>query len=302
MAPDANDPKDLLRGALARDRIHGGYLLSGAGDPPRDAAEWFARALVCSASDPSHRPCGTCPACGKSHAEVVHPALDAKGKSGPCFRHVGEHADLYWLELAPDATRISVTQVRELQRALQFASSEGGRRVAVIDDAEWLNASSQNGLLKLIEEPPPGTTILLVARSASALLPTIRSRCIRVAFPSEAALPLRGEAAPEEVAELAERLDGIERLGLPQLLTWAEDYRGARAVAAANVERLLATGQGWLRERTADRAAEGERDLTPLLDAFRELTHCRRDLTQRNANPQMIAERGLFAIRGALSR
>ncbi len=302
MAPDANDPKDLLRGALARDRIHGGYLLSGAGDAPRSTAEWFARALVCDADDPADRPCVVCPACVKSHAEVEHPVLDAKKDTKTPFRYIGEHPDLYWLELAPDATRVSIHQVRGLQRALHFASSEGGRRVAVIADAGWLNHSAQNALLKIVEEPPPGTTILLAARSASALLPTIRSRCIRVAYPSEEVMPLRGDEAPEEVQALVTRFDGIEELGLPQLLEWAEDYRGARAVAAAKVEKLLDTGRGWLRERTAAQAAERGRDVGPLLDAFHELTRCQRDLAQRNANPQMIAERSLFAVRGAVSR
>jgi DNA polymerase-3 subunit delta' len=238
----------------------------------------------------------------KSHADVDQPTLDAKGKSGPSFRHIGEHADLFWVELAPDSTRVSITQVRDLQRALHFASTEGGRRVAVVADAEWLNAQAQNALLKLVEEPPEATSVILVSRSASALLPTIRSRCVRVAFPSEEALQLRGDDAPEDVAEITARFDGIARLGLPELLVWAEEYRGARAVAAANVEKLLATGHGWLRERTAALAAERGRDVAPLLEAFRELTRCRRDLTQRNANPQMIAERGLFAVRGAVSR
>jgi len=302
MAPAQNDPKNLLRGALARDRIHGGYLVSGAGEAPRVTAAWFARALVCQADDPDHRPCGACAACVKSHAEVEHPALDAKGKSGPCYRHIGEHADLFWVELAPDSTRVSITQIRELQRALQFTSSEGGRRVAVVADAEWLNTQAQNALLKLVEEPPAGTSVLLVARSASTLLTTIRSRCVRVIFPSEEVLQLRGDDAPEEIAELATRFDDIGQLGLPALLEWAEEYRGARAVAAAKVEKLLATGQGWLRERTADEVAERGRDVSPLVDAFRELTRCRRDLASRNANPQMVAERGLFAVRGALSR
>ncbi len=305
MAPEPHDrgsQKALLRGALARDRIHGGYLLSGAGDAPRRAAEWFARALVCRAADPSDRPCGACAACLKSHADVDQPVLDAKKGTKTPFRYVGEHPDLHWLERAPDATRVSIHQVRELQRALSFASSEGGRRVAVIADAEWLNTEAQNGLLKLIEEPPDGTSILLVARSATTLLPTIRSRCVRVAWPAEEATALRGEAAAEDVAALTARFDTIDRLGLPELLAWAEEYRGARAVAAANVEKLLTCGHGWLRERTTAQAAERGRDVRPLLDAFRELTRCRRDLSQRNANPQMIAERSLFAVRGALSR
>lgn len=302
MLPSHDDPKALLRGALARDRIHGGYLMSGAGEAPRQAAEWFARALVCRADDPLDRPCLACASCRKSHAEVAHPVLDASKETKTPFRYIGEHPDLYWLELAPDATRVSINQVRGLQRALHFTSNEGGRRVAVIADAEWLNANAQNALLKLVEEPPPGLTMLLAARSASALLPTIRSRCMRVSYPAEESLPLRGPDAPEDVAELAERFDGIERLGLPELLGWAEEYRGARAVAAAQVEKLLTAGQGWLRERTAAQVHERGRDVAPLVDAFRELTRCHRDLTSRNANPQMIAERSLFAVRGASSR
>lgn len=302
MGPAENDPKDLLRGALVRDRIHGGYLVSGAGEAPRQTAEWFARALVCQADDPGHRPCLSCTACRKSHADVEQPVLDASKDTRTPFRYVGEHPDLYWLELAPDATRVSINQVRGLQRALHFASNEGGRRVAVIADAEWLNASAQNALLKLVEEPPPGLTMVLAARSASVLLPTIRSRCIRVTYPAEEAQPLRGPDAPEEIAELVTRFDGIGQLGLPDLIGWAEEYRGARAVAAANVEKLLSTGQGWLRERTTAEVRDRGRDVASLVDAFRELTRCQRDLTSRNANPQMIAERGLFAMRGALSR
>lgn len=301
MAPGANDPKDTLRGALARNRIHSGYLLSGAGDVPRATAEWFARALACRHDDGSDRPCEQCPACLKSRPAEDPPALDTSSKNGLRYRHIGEHPDLFWIERAPDSTRVRIEQVRELQNALRLGSNEGGRRAAVIADAEWLNVEAQNALLRLVEEPPDGTTILLVARSASVILPTIRSRCIRVAYPSEVAVALRGEDTPEEVLSLVQRFDDMTRLGLPQLLEWAEEYRGARAVAASHVDQLLDIGGRWLRERTGELAREPGRDVRPLLDAFKELTRCQRDLNQRNANPQMIAERGLFAVRSALS-
>lgn len=302
MDPARNDPKDLLRGALARNRIHSGYLISGAGDAPRATAEWFARALACNAGPPADRPCEACPACLKSRPEETPPELDVKSKHGLRHRHVGEHPDLLWTERAPDSTRVRIEQVRALQKALRLGANEGGRRVAVIADAEWLNLEAQNALLRLVEEPPAGTSVLLVARRATVILPTIRSRCVRVTYPSEEATALRGDDAPEEVRVLAERFDDIGRLGMPGLLDWAEEYRGARAVAASQVEVLLATGSAWLRERTSVLAREPGRDLRPLLDAFKELTRCRRDLGARNANPQMVAERGLFAVRGALQR
>ena len=302
MTSGPTDPKDLLRRALERERIHSGYLLSGAGDTPRETAEWFARALACQAGDPTLRPCDGCTACFKSRPEESPPTLDTSGKSGLRYRHIGEHPDLFWVERPGDSTRVKIEQVRALQNAMRLGSNEGGRRVAVIADAEWLNVEAQNALLKLVEEPPEGTSVLLVARSAQTVLPTIRSRCIRVAYPSEVEAPLRGDDAPEDVAELAARLDGIERLGLPELLEWAEEYRGARAVAASKVDVLLATAGGWLRERTGSRVRESGQDVKPLLDAFKEITQCQRDLATRNANPQMVAERGLFAVRGALSR
>jgi DNA polymerase-3 subunit delta' len=49
--------------------------------------------------------------------------------------------------------------------------------VAIVDDAERLSAEAQNAFLKTLEEPPPGTTLVLVADVAEKLLPTVRSRC-----------------------------------------------------------------------------------------------------------------------------
>jgi hypothetical protein len=59
-------------------------------------------------------------------------------------------------------------------------------------------------------------------------------------------------------------------------------------------------GSGWLRARVRRAAAEG-RPARAELDAFRTLGRCRKDLDQRNANPQMVAERALFAVREAIA-
>jgi hypothetical protein len=300
MPPAPDSPATLLENSLASGRIHSAYLISGAGPRPRETALAFARGIACTASEGVRRPCEACPACRRSRPADEPVEIDGSGKSGPLYRHIGEHADLYWVERGAEDTRVRIDQVRAVQGALRLGTNEGGRRAAVIADAEWLNHAAQNALLRLLEEPPERTTLILVSRSPAILLATIRSRCLRVAFPAEEPLPLRGPEAEETTGDLVARLDGIARLGLPELLDWAEEYRGPRAIAAAQVETLLAVGSQWLRERITEAARAGRRDLRGELDAFDVLGACRRDLVQRNAQPQMVAERGLFAVRGAV--
>ena len=69
----------------------------------------------------------------------------------------------------------------------------------------------------------------------------------------------------------------------------------------AEVERLLQAGSAWIRERVRTSVATPARDVRRELAAHRELASCRKTLVQRNANPQMVAERALFALHGVAS-
>jgi DNA polymerase III delta prime subunit len=293
------DARERLEASLRAGRVHGAYLFAGSGEAPRRTAHWFARALACSATGEAELPCEACPACRRSRAGEPLP-LDGDGKSGPLYRHVGEHPDLLWVERGEGETRVKIGQVRALQEVFRLKGVEGGRRVAVIADAEWLNQQAQNALLRTIEEPPPRTTFVLVCASPAGLLATVRSRCQRVEFPVERAPSPTSAEAPEEVRALAERLAGAARLGLPELLDWAEEFRGARAVAAAEAANLLGVGAAWLHERIAEGAARGD-DVRGAIEAFATLADCRKALAQRNANPQMVAERALLSLREALA-
>jgi hypothetical protein len=228
--------------------------------------------------------------------------LDGSGRKGPLYRHIGDHADLYWLERGADDTRVRIGQVRALQGALRLQGQEGGRRVAVIADAEWLNQEAQNALLRLLEEPPARTSLVLVSASSAGLLPTVRSRCQRVVFRPERPERLLGPDASPEILAVVEQLEGLGDATVPALLDWAESFRGARAVAAAGVQELLSTASAWLRDRVIDRANSGSRTLDPELAAFSTLQACRKSLAQRNANPQMVAERALLALRATARR
>jgi len=290
MAAAPGDPQALLRRSVESGRLHSAYLLSGPPEETREAARGFARGVVCQGSAP--RPCDACPACHRSRQREII-ALDGSGKKGPLLRHIGDHPDLLWVERGADDTRVRIGQIRALQSALRLRAAEGERRVAVIADAEWLNQEAQNALLRLLEEPPPGTLIVLVARSSAGLLATVRSRCQKLVFRP-------GPEAPDDDPqrlELVARLEGLRSASLPALLDWAEEYRGARSEAQEAATQLLEIGAWWLRRRVAARLREAGADPGPELQAHSVLAACRKSLVQRNANPQMVVERALLALR-----
>lgn len=105
------------------------------------------------------------------------------------FRRVasGGHTDLKVLERGWTddkkprlRSEIPVDDVREVGSFLSLTPGEGGWRVVIVDAADEMNRSSANAILKVLEEPPRQTLMLLVAHSPGRLLPTIRSRCRRL--------------------------------------------------------------------------------------------------------------------------
>lgn len=94
----------------------------------------------------------------------------------------GGHPDLLSIERAVDEKTgvqkegISVDDARKVTPFLRMTASMGGWRVVILDDADTMNRSSQNAILKILEEPPENTVLILIAHRPGALIPTIRSR------------------------------------------------------------------------------------------------------------------------------
>jgi len=300
MSTAVETPAIFLRRTLESGRIHSGYVISGIGEAALNAAIQFARAVVCGGDPQGERPCEACRACQLSGSPSEAVKIDGEDKKGPAFTHLGNHPDLYLVERGVEDTVIRVEQVRALQKSMRVAAREGGRRVAIFADAEEMNANAQNALLRLLEEPPPGTTLLLTTSTVHSLLATIRSRCIRVPLPAQEVRDLRGPEVPDEVREIVARLDEIHGYGIPELLDWAEEYRGRPTLMAARVNELLGTASDWLYERIRRNVEAGSGSVKPELEAYRALHQCRRDFSRHNTNSQMTVERGLFALRGAI--
>ncbi len=95
------------------------------------------------------------------------------------------------------ASEISVDAVREGLQVFQLSAAFGGWRVAIVDCAEDLNRNSANALLKMVEEPPQRSLILIVSHRPGQVMPTIRSRCRRLRLD-----PLSEDEIVEAVAGL----------------------------------------------------------------------------------------------------
>ena len=133
-----------------------------------------------------------------AHPDIITLTYGPKNKDEAKKRDEGKPFEL--------ARGIKVEQVREIQRRLNTRPTMGAHRVVIIDPADDMEVSASNALLKSLEEPPAGTFFMLVAHSPARLLPTIRSRCRTVRFPTvgrERMDELLRDLAPE--ADIATR-------------------------------------------------------------------------------------------------
>jgi hypothetical protein len=102
------------------------------------------------------------------------------------------HPDFFWIEREEGKNEITVEVMRELDKKLSNAPFSAPVKVAVIAEANRMNANAQNSFLKTLEEPPANTLIILIAEKTSDFLPTVLSRCRMIRFHSLSTTVLEG--------------------------------------------------------------------------------------------------------------
>lgn len=153
------------RKALRSGRMHHAWLLIGkAGLGKMHFAQAAARELVNASAEQAHHP---------DIVVITHPPKDdaeeRKRNEGKAYER---------------ARSIRIAQIRAMQQRLNTRPTLGEQRAIIIDPADDLERNAANALLKSLEEPPTGTCFLLVSHNPARLLPTIRSRCRSLRFPS----------------------------------------------------------------------------------------------------------------------
>ncbi|MGM9972186.1 MAG: AAA family ATPase [Anaeroplasmataceae bacterium] len=187
--------KKLLLSLRHNNRLTHAYIFSGEkGVGKKEMALYFAAMLYCKDDEP----CYTCQSCKQ------------------IFNH--EHVNVY--EISPDGNNIKKGQIEALQEEFSKTSLVSGPRVYIIDDADKMNVSSANSLLKFIEEPSSDEVYaILLTTDITNILPTIISRCGHIHFKSMSKdillnmLVDKGltEADAEIIKELTNSInDGIE--------------------------------------------------------------------------------------------
>lgn len=112
---------------------------------------------------------------------------------------VQSHPDVQWLAPESKSRQLNVEQIRELEQKLRMRSLSGGKKFAILQDADRLGTQAANAFLKTLEEPPENTHLLLLTEQPEQLLETILSRCVEVSL-----RPLKKpERSPAETALIA---------------------------------------------------------------------------------------------------
>ena len=188
-------------------QVGGAYLFSGpTGCGKESLAIRFAQLLNCETF--SENPCDTCPSCHRFH-QLQHEKLklifplpavrkkkdDGSGTSSTIGKGdmelvteaIAKKAEDHFYKIKiPKSNRILIQSIRELRKTLYLKSEPSGRKIVLIFDAHLLSVGmgeTANALLKILEEPPENTTLILVTDHVELLLPTILSRCQRVGIP-----------------------------------------------------------------------------------------------------------------------
>ena len=155
-----------------------------------DFAESFAQSLLCEQVLPDGHACGQCIPCGwfvkYSHPDYrrIRPEILEQGDSQTDDGEDDSESEKSGTKTKRAPSKIiRISQVRDLSDFFNITTHRQGYRVVLLYPAEALNAESSNALLKTLEEPLPRTVFMLVSSNPESLLPTILSRCRKIALP-----------------------------------------------------------------------------------------------------------------------
>ena len=219
------DAERVLLDAWSSGRLPHAWLISGPrGIGKATLAYRFARFVLANSE--------TEPASGGLFGAAPAPRDLTIDPGSPLFRRIaaGGHADFLSIERSVNEKtgklrgEIPVEDARQIGSFFSLTAAEGGYRVCVVDAVDEMNRHAANALLKILEEPPPRSLLLIVAHAPAGLLPTIRSRCRR--------LTLRPLDHTDVATVLAKRLPDMPTAEQGALVNLAEGSPG-RALALA---------------------------------------------------------------------
>jgi DNA polymerase-3 subunit delta' len=283
---------DRLAGTLASSRFPQAALLTGPpGVGKQRIALWVAQGLLCESGPGA--PCGSCRPCTQVN-RLGHPDLHwfvpiPRPQAGDPAKQADEAAEALaevmeerrgtGLWQRPEGTAShALASVRLLHRRASITPFSGDRKVFVIGDAERLvvqeaSQEAANALLKVLEEPPADTTLILTAADPQGLLPTIRSRLVPVRVgrvgDDDVRAFLRAESGRRWTDRAMEQRVLLADGSIGQALWSGNDGDDAAAQSAEALLAAIREGSGaWLPHALRQRTWAARGEFTELLDAL----------------------------------
>lgn len=195
-----NTPQADFLDAFTTGRLHHAWLITGPRGVGKATLAWRIARFLLATPDPAPDDMFGAPPPTSLDISLDHPiARRIAAGAEPGLKSVHRTAN----DKGRLRDQIVVDDIRSLGSFFQLSAADGGRRVVIIDAADEMNVNAANALLKMLEEPPAHTTLLLVCHQPSRLLPTIRSRCrtLRLA-------PLQADAMAHALAQAGVEMQG----------------------------------------------------------------------------------------------
>lgn len=161
--------------AFTTGRLHHAWLITGPRGVGKATLAWRIARFLLATPDPDPDDMFGAPMPTTLDIDPAHPVahrIAAGSEPGLKFVHRTEDPKTKRLR-----KQIVIDDIRDMADFFHLSATDGGRRVVLIDPVDEMNPNAANALLKMLEEPPARTTLLLICHQPSRLLPTIRSRC-----------------------------------------------------------------------------------------------------------------------------
>lgn len=192
-----------------------------------------------------------------------------------------DKSDLMTLSILEGKRSLGIEQIRDAVSFVQKKPFAGDLKAIVIPNAEKLTIEAQNALLKTLEEPPAYASIILLTKTVEALLPTVLSRCQKVAVEGAGTREKRvGESHGKS------EMDKVIRMSVEEKFAWAQEK------AKDEKEEVIDMLEKWVseeREKLSEKPCKVQRMSTILLNC-RLIIEVKEDLEKTNLNCRLALE------------
>lgn len=189
--------------------------------------------------------------------------------------------------LKQNINTIGIEEIKNMQKKLFLRPIKSPTKAVILQDAQLLTTQAQNALLKVLEEPPDHTIIILSCRSKESLLPTIISRCQIIDLMDE-----RQKLSDQETKDLTQFIKNFAKMPVGEKFKKAESLAKEKEKALAWIENIIVI----LREQVLEQTKKNQPDINSALRSLRSFQKTHTLLKTTNVNPRFLLETTLLSI------